>query len=43
MLTGDVALVVYNIHGELTVDGKPVSLDAADSSTWVLDQRRGAG
>ena len=37
-LSDDVAIVAYNVHEELTVDGKPVSLDAADSSTWV---RRG--
>jgi len=23
------------VHEELTVEGKPVTLDAADSSTWV--------
>jgi len=23
------------VHEELTVDGKPVSIDAADTSTWV--------
>jgi hypothetical protein len=35
MLTDDVAVVAYRVHEELTVDGKPVVLDAADSSTWV--------
>jgi ketosteroid isomerase-like protein len=35
MLNDDVAIVAYKVHEELTVDGKPVSLDAADSSTWV--------
>ena len=30
-----VAVLAYNVHEELTVDGKPVSLDAAESSTWV--------
>ena len=35
MLGDDVAIVAYNVHEELTVDGKPVTLDAADSSTWV--------
>lgn len=25
----------YRVHEELTVDGKPVTLDAADASTWV--------
>jgi uncharacterized protein (TIGR02246 family) len=32
---GDTALVAYRIHEELLVDGEPVSLDAADTSTWV--------
>ena len=31
----DVAVLAYKVHEELTVDGKPVSLDAADASTWV--------
>jgi len=31
----DVAIVAYKVHEELTVDGKPVSLDAADASTWI--------
>jgi hypothetical protein len=30
-----VAVLVYNVHEELTVDGKPVTIDAADASTWV--------
>lgn len=34
-LGDDVAMVAYLVHEELTVDGKPVSLDAADASTWV--------
>ena len=34
-LRDDVAVVAYNVHEELTVDGKPVTLDAADASTWV--------
>jgi hypothetical protein len=34
-LGDDVAIVAYKVHEELTVDGKPVALDAADSSTWV--------
>jgi uncharacterized protein (TIGR02246 family) len=38
LLRDDVALVAYQVHEELIVEGKPVSLDAADSSTWV---RRG--
>jgi hypothetical protein len=35
MLGDEIAVVAYNVHEELTVEGKPVSLDAADASTWV--------
>ena len=35
MLNDDVAIVAYKVHEELTVEGKPVSIDAADASTWV--------
>jgi hypothetical protein len=35
LLQDDVAVVAYKVHEELTVEGKPVSLDATDSSTWV--------
>ena len=35
MLTDDVAIVAYKVHEDLTVDGKPVVLDAADCSTWI--------
>jgi uncharacterized protein (TIGR02246 family) len=35
LLRDDVAIVAYEVHEELTVDGKPVTLDAADASTWV--------
>jgi uncharacterized protein (TIGR02246 family) len=35
MLSDDVALVAYKVHEDLTVDGKPVALDAAESSVWV--------
>ena len=38
LLGNDVAIVAYKVHEELTVDGEPVTLDAAQSSTWV---RRG--
>jgi uncharacterized protein (TIGR02246 family) len=34
-LGDDVAIVAYKVHEELVVDGKPVTLDAADASTWV--------
>lgn len=35
MVGDDVAVVAYRVHEDLVVDGKPVSLDAADSSTWI--------
>lgn len=35
LLRDDVAIVAYQVHEELTVDGKPLTLDAADASTWV--------
>jgi|SRR5882724_7673081 len=35
LVRDDVAVVAYQVHEELTVDGKPVAFDAADSSTWV--------
>jgi ketosteroid isomerase-like protein len=31
----DVAILAYKVREELTVDGKPVTLEAADASTWV--------
>jgi uncharacterized protein (TIGR02246 family) len=34
-LRDDVAIVAYKVHEDLIVDGEPVSLDAADASTWV--------
>ena len=34
-ITDDVAVVAYKVHEELTVDGKSLAFDAADSSTWV--------
>ena len=34
-LTPDVRVVAYQVHEDLTVDGEPVSMDAADSSVWV--------
>ena len=35
MLGPDLGIVAYTVHEKLTVDGKPVVLEAADSSTWV--------
>ena len=34
-ITDDVAIVAYKVREQLTVDGKPLTLDAADASTWV--------
>ena len=34
-LTPDVRLTAYQVHEDLTVDGQPVSMDAADTSVWV--------
>lgn len=35
LLGDDVAIVAYNVREELTVDGKPVTRQATDSSTWI--------
>jgi ketosteroid isomerase-like protein len=35
VLSEDVAIVAYKVKELLTVDGKPLTLEAADSSTWV--------
>jgi Domain of unknown function (DUF4440) len=34
-LTDDVAVLAYKVHEDLHVDGQSLSIDAADSSTWV--------
>src|SRR5579864_8095003 len=39
-LGADAAVVAYKVHEELDVEGRPISLDAADSSVWV---RRAGG
>jgi ketosteroid isomerase-like protein len=31
----DVAIIAYKVTEKLTVDGKPMTLEAADASTWV--------
>lgn len=31
----NVAIIAYTVREELTVDGKPLTLEAADASTWV--------
>jgi ketosteroid isomerase-like protein len=35
MLSDDVAIVAYKVRENLKVEGKPVTLEAADSSTWI--------
>ena len=35
MLSDDIAVVAYKVREEMTVEGKPTTLEAADSSTWV--------
>ena len=35
MLGDDAAVVAYKVREEMTVEGKPLTLEAADSSTWV--------
>ena len=34
-LNEDVALVAYNVKEKLTVDAKPVNLEANDASVWI--------
>ncbi|MDP4200370.1 MAG: nuclear transport factor 2 family protein [Bacteroidota bacterium] len=31
----DLAIVAYDVHEELTVDGAPLNMDAADTSVWT--------
>jgi ketosteroid isomerase-like protein len=35
LLSADVAIVAYKVREDLTVEGKPVSFEASESSTWV--------
>jgi ketosteroid isomerase-like protein len=35
LLGDETAVLAYTVHEELTVDGEPVAVDAADTSTWV--------
>lgn len=35
LLRDDVAILAYRIHQKLIIDGKPVSVDSADCSTWI--------
>ena len=34
-ITDDIRIVAYKVHEELTVDDKPVGIDAAEASVWV--------
>ena len=34
-LSDDVAILAYKVREKLTVEGKPVKLEAADASVWV--------
>jgi hypothetical protein len=36
-VTDDVAVIAYKVRENLTVDGKKLTLEAADASTWVRD------
>lgn len=35
LLNDDAAVLAYKVHSEMTVEGKPVSIDAADASSWI--------
>jgi hypothetical protein len=35
LIKDDVAVVAYKVKEELDVEGKPLTLEAADSSTWI--------
>jgi hypothetical protein len=34
-ISDDVAVIAYKVHEDLTVDGKKLTMEAADASTWV--------
>jgi hypothetical protein len=36
-VTDDVAVIAYKVRENLTVDGKKLTMEAADASTWVRD------
>ena len=40
MLNDDVAIVAYKVKENMTVEGKPLKLEAADSSTWIRQDGR---
>ena len=33
--SADVAIVAYEVHEELTVEGAPLTMDAVDTSVWI--------
>ena len=35
LLNDDTAVVAYQVKEHMTVDGKPLTLEAADASTWI--------
>ncbi len=35
MLSDDLGIIAYKLREKMTVDGKKVTLDAADASTWM--------
>jgi len=35
VLSEDVAILAYKVKEVMTVEGKPLTLEATDSSTWV--------
>jgi hypothetical protein len=39
-LSDDVAIIGYKVQEDLIVDGKPLKMEAADSSTWVRKDGR---
>lgn len=39
-LSNDVVVIGYKVHEELTVDGQPLTFDAADASTWMRKNGR---
>jgi uncharacterized protein (TIGR02246 family) len=40
LVRDDVAIVAYKVRESLRVDGRPLDLEAADSSTWVRNDGR---
>jgi Domain of unknown function (DUF4440) len=40
MLSDNTAILAYTVREHLTVDGEPVTLEAADASTWIRREDR---